>query len=142
MNRRNFLTLSCKLCTLSGSALSFSFLLNSCSSILTYKVTASSNIISVPLTAFGPEETKKIIRTEDMKYDILLLNLPLKEPYAILMKCTHIENRIFVTNTGFSCNLHGSRFLTDGSVVQGPATEPLQRFKVLRNENSLDIYLT
>ena len=48
---------------------------------------------------------------------------------AFTAVCTHEQNIItgFQSGTTFVCPAHGSQFNTSGSVVQGPATRPLQR---------------
>jgi len=44
---------------------------------------------------------------------------------ALSMICTHQQTTTNVSGTGFFCPNHGSRFSSDGSVTQGPATTPL-----------------
>jgi cytochrome b6-f complex iron-sulfur subunit len=44
---------------------------------------------------------------------------------ALSMICTHEQFTITVSGTGFRCPNHGSRFTSDGSVVLGPAKQPL-----------------
>jgi Rieske Fe-S protein len=48
---------------------------------------------------------------------------------ALTALCTHEGCTITAFTTGsFVCPCHGSRFTTDGSVRQGPASRPLRRF--------------
>ncbi len=49
---------------------------------------------------------------------------------AVSSACTHQGTTIVFdkTNNNFFCPGHGSRFATDGSVVNGPASSPLTRY--------------
>jgi cytochrome b6-f complex iron-sulfur subunit len=59
---------------------------------------------------------------------------------AFTAVCTHEQNLItgFQSNN-FVCPAHGSQFNTSGSVVQGPASRPLQRFNTQFTNNVLTI---
>jgi glycine/D-amino acid oxidase-like deaminating enzyme/nitrite reductase/ring-hydroxylating ferredoxin subunit len=49
--------------------------------------------------------------------------------YAVSMRCTHLGClvRFNGAERSWDCPCHGSRFGVDGAVLEGPATEPLQR---------------
>ena len=49
---------------------------------------------------------------------------------AISTTCTHLGCIVGLSDTGFACPCHGSRFDTDGAVTGGPAPKPLPWFKV------------
>jgi cytochrome b6-f complex iron-sulfur subunit len=49
---------------------------------------------------------------------------------AISTTCTHLGCIVGLSDTGFACPCHGSRFDTDGTVTGGPAPRPLPWFKV------------
>ncbi len=49
---------------------------------------------------------------------------------AISIKCTHLGCTVGVSETGFSCPCHGSRYDQDGNVTGGPAPAPLPWFKL------------
>ena len=49
---------------------------------------------------------------------------------AISTTCTHLGCIVGVTDTGFSCPCHGSRYDQDGNVTGGPAPKPLPWFKI------------
>ena len=49
---------------------------------------------------------------------------------AISTTCTHLGCIVGLSDTGFACPCHGSRFDQDGNVTGGPAPAPLQWFKI------------
>jgi cytochrome b6-f complex iron-sulfur subunit len=49
---------------------------------------------------------------------------------AISTTCTHLGCIVGLSETGFACPCHGSRFDTDGNVTGGPAPRPLPWYKV------------
>ena len=44
---------------------------------------------------------------------------------GFVARCTHAGCALAVKNGGIECPCHGSKFALDGSVVHGPAVEPL-----------------
>ena len=54
---------------------------------------------------------------------------------ATMLICTHLGCTVQPTDGGFECPCHGSRYASDGSLLNGPATSPLQ---VLRVELTAD----
>lgn len=63
--------------------------------------------------------------------DIWLKRKSEKEMIAMSSACTHSGCRIdlFVTGDHFYCSCHGSRFSSDGLVLNGPASQPLKTYK-------------
>lgn len=49
---------------------------------------------------------------------------------AISTTCTHLGCIVGISDTGFACPCHGSRFDQDGNVTGGPAPKPLPWYKV------------
>ena len=59
---------------------------------------------------------------------------------AISTTCTHLGCIVGVSDTGFACPCHGSRFDQDGNVTGGPAPKALPWFKVsLKPNGDLEI---
>ena len=49
---------------------------------------------------------------------------------AISTTCTHLGCIVSLSETGFACPCHGSRYDQDGNVTGGPAPKPLSWFEV------------
>ncbi len=72
---------------------------------------------------------------------LLIVNLGSDSFNALTSICTHSQcdrNWSFASNV-FICSCHGSRFGTDGSVVTGPATQPLKNYPIEKKDNILTI---
>jgi cytochrome b6-f complex iron-sulfur subunit len=53
--------------------------------------------------------------------------------HAITSVCTHLGCLVAVTESGFQCPCHGSRYDRDGKVVAGPAPRNLPWLEISRN---------
>jgi len=49
---------------------------------------------------------------------------------ALSLVCPHLGCAVNVTSDGFACPCHGSRFLPDGSLRNGPASHPLSPLRL------------
>ena len=54
--------------------------------------------------------------------------------HALSLVCPHLGCVVNVTNDGFACPCHGSRYLMDGSLRNGPSSRPLTNLRVDVNE--------
>ncbi len=63
-----------------------------------------------------------------------------KNIYALSLKCTHLGCTVNAGPKGFTCPCHGSRFDSKGNVVKGPASLPLTRFSVKKDDKDILIY--
>jgi Rieske Fe-S protein len=53
------------------------------------------------------------------------------------MKCTHQDNPLTATQTGFFCSAHGSTFDLKGNVTKEPALRPLKKYTTEIKESSI-----
>lgn len=140
MDRRKFIKTSCTLCAVVAAGLPIS-MIASCTSLTIYKTVVSENKIKVPLTAFVTGDFI-LVRPRDYEFDIAARKLANGAYEALLLRCTHEDNQLISTGNGFVCNLHGSRFDSEGTVVKGPAVRPLQKFRTEIVSGDLIIYST
>ncbi len=56
---------------------------------------------------------------------------------VLSLVCPHLGCTVNVNTDGFACPCHGSRFLPDGSLRNGPASHPLASLKVEVNDAGL-----
>jgi cytochrome b6-f complex iron-sulfur subunit len=54
---------------------------------------------------------------------------------VLSLVCPHLGCTVNVTDEGFACPCHGSRFLPDGSLRNGPASHPLTSLKAEVNDD-------
>lgn len=72
---------------------------------------------------------------------VLIVNVGNGNFSALTSVCTHArcDNSWTFTNNVFTCTCHGSRFNTEGAVVNGPAMQPLRSFPTEVNDNVLTV---
>lgn len=63
-----------------------------------------------------------------------------KEISALSLECTHLGCTVLVTENGFSCPCHGSRFNAAGAVIVGPAIKPLVKLSLVVEEGIVKVY--
>jgi len=127
MKRNDFIHASCSFCLLSASGLLAT--LSSCSpaAFPIFKTEVADKKISVPLKLFD-QAPLQIVRPKDLFYDIAVQKKD-NVYTALQLLCTHQQNQLTVTGSGYTCNLHGSQFDRSGNVRKGPAERPLRQLK-------------
>ena len=141
-SRRKFIKKSCSLCLAVVSMGAMSSLLSSCSTLDVYKTELVDQMIQVPENIFLENERLKIIRTNKIDFDILLIKKPEQKYTALLMKCSHLDNALVANTSGLTCNLHGSKFNFNGDVLTGPALSALTQFKTNTINQFIQIIIT
>jgi Rieske Fe-S protein len=53
--------------------------------------------------------------------------------HAITAVCTHLGCIVALSDTGFDCPCHGSKYTRDGKVIAGPAPRPLAWLEMSEN---------
>ena len=139
MQRRQFLKASCNVCILGAAGFAMPAL-NGCgpAKMAVYKTSVLNKQVQVPLGLFTTSALQ-IVRPEGWYYDIAVEKKVDNTYSAVLMQCTHQENQLVVTGSGFTCSLHGSQFDKDGNVRKGPAEERLQHYATTVYNNNLVI---
>jgi cytochrome b6-f complex iron-sulfur subunit len=75
------------------------------------------------------------------KGDIIIIRSTDSDYLALSKVCTHSQCTVTYnsTNKDIPCPCHGSKFTTNGAVVNGPATSPLKKYDVKLKDNILKI---
>jgi len=60
--------------------------------------------------------------------------------HALSLVCTHLGCTVNVLPQGITCPCHGSEFTSTGTVVKGPATEPLPHLRVEESDTMLRVF--
>jgi cytochrome b6-f complex iron-sulfur subunit len=73
-----------------------------------------------------------LVKTEGIHDKILVVHLMDHALYAVSAICTHMGCTVdYSKDAGqIGCPCHGSQFALDGSVIRGPAKQPLKRYNV------------
>jgi len=94
----------------------------------------------VPLNLFE-KNALQIVRPAGWYYDVAVQKNDDNSYTALLLQCTHQENQLTVTGTGYHCSLHGSDFDKQGNVRKGPAEQSLHHFETSVDNNVLNIHI-
>ncbi len=82
-----------------------------------------------------------VVETASLRYPIYVAADSTGQWKALGLRCTHRGCEVQPGETLLICPCHGSEYNRDGTVVQGPAENPLQQFKVTVDENHLTIHV-
>ena len=140
-NRRDFIKKSCGLC---ASIVGISILapaLQSCSTLTYVQPEFSQAQFSLPISSFIENSNLVIIQNKSLDYDIAVVKGKDGTFRSFELKCTHQDNSLIATQTGFHCSLHGSSFSLSGKVNNAPATTNLKEFKTTLNSGVIQISL-
>lgn len=77
-----------------------------------------------------------------LKSGVIVARTAAGEFIAVAAACTHegYTLQFDSANNRFHCANHGSNFSTTGSVLLGPASQPLKKYNIQLSGNSLRIY--
>ncbi len=84
------------------------------------------------------------LKVASEKKPILVIRGEGEEFFALSTKCTHLGCPVGwnAEEHTIDCSCHGSRFQHSGEVLAGPAKQPLRRFDVARDGETLVIAIT
>lgn len=139
LSRRKFLKTVGRAVTLTGAPI----LLQSCAAGLvasrgefdgeTIKVSQSI------ATALKMPNGILLVRAPNFPVTIVLRRLDGQNLTALSTVCTHKGCEVRVLPDAFECPCHGSSYHLDGTVEEGPASQPLQRFAVRETAEAIFI---
>lgn len=147
MNRKEFLH-TCGLHCAGFAGLSF--LLQNCggTKYLTSPIVGTDLV--VPASAFRIEKEGAapsyrryvVVQNEKLEYPICVYRSSTEQYEALLMQCTHQGTELQVFGERLQCPAHGSEFTPAGDVQNGPADEPLRKFRVMVEGETIKINLS
>jgi Rieske Fe-S protein len=140
-SRRNFLKDTCKVCLLGATTFSIAEFLASCGTTAKgFKTSVTDHKIEVPLSLFATSNSQ-IISPGNYEYEIAVQKNPDSTFQALLLRCTHQNNQLIPTGSGYLCSLHGSQYDKQGYVKKGPAEKALPRLNVETTPTNLIIHI-
>jgi cytochrome b6-f complex iron-sulfur subunit len=126
--RRNFLK------TISSVLTASPLLLEACAAGLeSYRGEFNGAVIQIPknqAAALALPNGMMMVRAKNLPMPIVVRNVTGHGLIALSTICTHKGCEVRVLPDAFQCPCHGSEYRIDGGVVEGPASQPLQRFAV------------
>lgn len=143
MNRRDFISDSCKACL---SATVLGSMLGSCTGTRYAAGRLNNDGLLVPLDEFVSKQgngyrTFIIVRNDALQYPICVYRFGDKEYSALWMRCSHQGAELQASGDMLQCPAHGSEFSNKGQVTNGPADTDLRSFPVtlLNKELFIDL---
>ncbi len=140
MERRRFLKDSCNICLLGSAGFFFPQLTGCATTQGGYTAEIINKTINVPVVLFE-KSTLQLVRPKGWYYDIAVQKKEDNTYAAMLLQCTHQENQLTRSGSGYTCSLHGSQFDLSGNVQKGPASKPLEKYNTSVSGDQLTIHL-
>jgi len=140
MERRKFLTSSCRICLLGAAGFSLTQIVGCATTASVYKTSITNGDLNVPMNLFE-KSSLQIVRPAGWYYDVAVQKNPDNSYTALLLQCTHQGNQLTPTGTGYHCSLHGSDFDKQGNVRKGPAEQPLHHFETTVNNDIVSVHV-
>lgn len=139
LTRRKFLKTVGGAVTLTAAPI----LLESCAAgLAAYRGEFDGKTITIPQSeavALAAPNGVMLVRAPNFPIAIALRRLEGKGLIALSTVCTHKGCEVRLMPEAFECPCHGSAYARDGAVVEGPATQPLQRFAITENSEAIII---
>ncbi len=145
MNRKEFIK-TCGFACVGSIALGA--VLQSCGTLKMVNGTMSGDEIIIKLSDFeiikGDTISFRkyvIVQNDQLKFPISVYRVNATEYTALWMECTHQGNELTAYGDRLQCSAHGSEFDKFGNVVEGPASNHLRTFPVVKENELLKISL-
>lgn len=137
--RRKFLKTVGSAVTLTSAPM----LLQNCSAgLAAYRGEFDGATITIPqsaATALAAPNGMLLVRAPNFPIPLVLRRLDGQNLTALSTVCTHKGCEVRILPDAFECPCHGSSYHLDGTVEEGPATQPLQRFAVRETAETIFI---
>lgn len=98
--------------------------------------------LKVGREVFQEDEVFVLLRNPQGSSPIYLRRQSNGDYYALLLECTHKQCTVNPSANQLACPCHGSRYETDGVVVEGPARKDLLSYHVFTDSDFIYIELS
>jgi len=144
MTRKRFVRQSaCAVATLAAAPLVS--LLESCAPLaLAVRASVTGNRIVLPVAGLPDlNEPNSYVKVyiDELSNPFLLFRQHDGELWAVLSTCAHRGCEVKKLRTKFECPCHGSEYDLHGNVLKGPASEPLDTYRVEQVEERIEFVL-
>ena len=129
------------MCLAIGSGMLVGSLASCASALPVFKTDIANNKVTVPVSLFA-NANFQLIQPKNLYYNIGLKKESDGTYTALLLRCTHADNQLTPAGNGYTCNLHGSKFDSEGHVVNGPAERPLKKYPTQVVSDQIIIHLS
>ena len=137
MERKEFIKKSCTVCIGLGAGWMLTELA-ACAHTPIYRTEIIDHKVSVPLTSFATADLQ-VISVKGLDYDVAVRKEKENTYSALLLMCTHFDNALNSSGSGYTCSLHGSTYDKNGTVTMGPAEHNLKKYLTSVNETNVII---
>lgn len=133
MNRRDFL--------ISGTTSAAAFTVGCAPAVPLILLQRRGFPMRIPVSTPQLAEVGGAVRIDpgDGSDAVFLRRMSEDEYQALSMECMHLGCAVRLEGSRFRCPCHGSAYGLDGTVMNGPAKEPLERLSVVVEGNELVI---
>lgn len=133
------------LAAISAAIASAPFLFEGCAGgLVNYRTKLSGDAIIIPqkeAMVLQQPNGLMVVHARGLNGPVVLRNVE-HEIVALSAICTHRGCEVRPFPDSYECPCHGSVYDLDGSVIEGPARKPLQRFRVKETLESLIIKIS
>jgi Rieske Fe-S protein len=102
--------------------------LSSCGALPRIVDRGEGNSFSVPGETMSDKKLL-IIQRNNSEFDVALIKMDDGTYLSVELKCSHENQPLTATESGYFCTSHGSRFSLSGEVLTEPAIRPLKKFR-------------
>ena len=129
------------MCLAIGSGMLVGSLASCASALPVFKTSVANHQVAVPVSLFA-NANFQLIQPTNLFYSIGLKRENDGTYTALLLRCTHADNQLMPAGNNYTCSLHGSKFDSEGRVINGPAERPLKRYPTQVVSDQIIIHLS
>ncbi len=129
------------MCLAIGSGMLVGSLASCAFTLPIFKTDVANHQVAVPVSLFASANFQ-LIQPKSLFYNIGLKKESDGTYTALLLRCTHADNQLMPAGNNYTCSLHGSKFDSEGRVINGPAEQPLKKYPTQVVSDQIIIHLS